>query len=48
MVVNSDDEATEGFEGHLEEEDNPQGDQKIDEAVVEKQVDHEVDETVVE
>jgi len=37
-----------GDEGHLEEEDDPEEDQDIDEAVVEQQWDQEIDEMIVE
>jgi len=47
-VVSSEDTAMEGFEGHLEEEDNPEEDQDIDEAMVEQQWDQDIDEMVVE
>ena len=43
VVVSSEDEAMEDFEGHLEKED-----QDIDEAVMEQQWDQEIDEMVVE
>jgi len=34
VVVSSEDDGMEGFEGHLEEEDDPEEDQDIDKAVV--------------
>jgi len=48
LVVSSEDEAMEGFEGHTEEEDDPEEDQDIDEAVMEQQWNQEIDEMVVE
>ena len=48
VVVSSQDEAMEGFEGHLEEEHDPEEDQAIDEAVMEQQWDQKIDEMVVE
>ena len=47
VVVSSEDEATEDFEGHLEKEDDPEEDKDIDEAVVEQQWDHKIDEMIV-
>jgi len=48
MVVSSDDEPMEGFEGHLVEEDDVEEDKEIDEVVEEQQMDQEVDEDVAE
>ena len=48
MVVSFEDDAMEGFEGHLEAEDDPKEHQEIDEVVVEQQLDQEIDEAVVE
>jgi len=48
VVVSFEDDAMEGFEGHLEEEDDPEEDQDINEAVVEQRLDQEIDEVVVE
>ena len=36
VVINSEDEAIEDFKGHLEKEDDPEGDRNIDEAMVEQ------------
>ena len=47
-VVSSEDEAIEGFDGHLEEEDDPEEDQNVNEAVLEQQWDQDIDEMVVE
>ena len=46
MVVSSDDEPMEGFEGHLEEEDDPKEDQEIGEMIEEQQIDQKDDEEV--
>jgi len=35
MVASSDDEPMEDFEGHLEDKDDPEEEQKVDEVVVE-------------
>ena len=48
MVLNSNDEPMESFEGHLEEGDDPEEDQKIAEVVEEQQMDQEVEEDVRE
>ena len=47
MVLSSKDEAIEGFEGHLEEDDDPEEDQDITEAMVEQQWDQEIEEMIV-
>jgi len=46
VVVSSNDEPMEGFEGHLEEEDDLGEDQDIDKVIEEQQMDQEVDEKV--
>jgi len=46
VVVSSNDEPMQGFEGHLEEEDDPEKDQEIDEVVKDKQMDEEAEEDV--
>ena len=48
VVVSSDDEPMEGFEGNLEEEDDLDNDQEIDEVVEEQQIDQKIDEIVKE
>jgi len=48
MVVSCEDEAIEDFEGHLEEDDDPEKDQDIDEAVVEQQWHQEIGKMIVE
>jgi len=48
VVVSFEDEAMEGFEAHLEEEEDPEEDQDIDKAVMEQQRDQEIDKMLVE
>ena len=48
VIVSYEDEAMEGFKGHLESEEDPKEDQDIDEAVVEQQCNQEIEDRVVE